>query len=354
MGGGCGGDGSDGGGAVTAVTINVSCTDGTKFTVQVSLDSSVQSFKSLLAKTCDIPAEEQRLIYKGGILKDDQTLKSYGLEAEHTVHLVRRVLPDASDNTAEEGTRGGSGGLPAYAIDLSGFPEFEQMQHEFIQNPDMIVETIHQPFAQIMMSYPDVMRNILLSDPISRQVIDRDPDLASILYDPSIFSQMTEIVRHTSVEFIRNLIRIAEGAGGGDGGSSDGGDGGSSGGATQTHPAVIDLSNPAVSHNVQDMNQMSGVNANANPIAEMRNPQMNSEENMEQSLFSQLGQQQSTRMGVSQTSGGTVGPEEVYASEVAELEEMGFPDTRRNIEALALAATEGNIPDAVDRLLGGQ
>lgn len=159
-------------------------------------------------------------------------------------------------NTAEEGTRGGSGGLPAYAIDLSGFPEFEQMQHEFIQNPDMIVETIHQPFAQIMMSYPDVMRNILLSDPISRQVIDRDPDLASILYDPSIFSQMTEILRHTSVEFIRNLIRIAEGAGGGDGGSSDGGDGGSSGGATQTHPAVIDLSNPAVSHNVQDMNQV--------------------------------------------------------------------------------------------------
>lgn len=79
MGGGCGGDGSDGGGAVTAVTINVSCTDGTKFTVQVSLDSSVQSFKSLLAKTCDIPAEEQRLIYKGGILKDDQTLKSYGI-----------------------------------------------------------------------------------------------------------------------------------------------------------------------------------------------------------------------------------------------------------------------------------
>ncbi|XP_042756449.1 ubiquitin domain-containing protein DSK2b isoform X2 [Lactuca sativa] len=226
-------------------------------------------------------------------------------------------------NTAEEGTRGGSGGLPAYAIDLSGFPEFEQMQHEFIQNPDMIVETIHQPFAQIMMSYPDVMRNILLSDPISRQVIDRDPDLASILYDPSIFSQMTEILRHTSVEFIRNLIRIAEGAGGGDGGSSDGGDGGSSGGATQTHPAVIDLSNPAVSHNVQDMNQ--------------------------QSLFSQLGQQQSTRMGVSQTSEGTVGP-----GEVAELEEMGFPDTRRNIEALALAATEGNIPDAVDRLLGGQ
>lgn len=45
----------------------------------------------------------------------------------------------------------------------------------------------------------------------------------------------------------------------------------------------------------------------------------------------------------------SVGP-----GEVAELEEMGFPDTRRNIEALALAATEGNIPDAVDRLLGGQ
>lgn len=63
---------------VEGVNINVRCSNGSKFTVQVALESTVQSFKDLIARNCDIPAPEQRLIYKGRILKDDQTLQSYG------------------------------------------------------------------------------------------------------------------------------------------------------------------------------------------------------------------------------------------------------------------------------------
>lgn len=62
----------------TEVNINVRCSNGTKYSVQVSLDSTVGSFKDLIARNCDIPAQQQRLIYKGRILKDDQTLQSYG------------------------------------------------------------------------------------------------------------------------------------------------------------------------------------------------------------------------------------------------------------------------------------
>ncbi|PQQ04441.1 ubiquitin domain-containing protein DSK2a isoform X2 [Prunus yedoensis var. nudiflora] len=71
------------------VNVNVRCSNGSKFTVQISLESTVGSFKEVLSPKCDIPAEQQRLIYKGRILKDDQTVQSYGLEADHTVHLVR-------------------------------------------------------------------------------------------------------------------------------------------------------------------------------------------------------------------------------------------------------------------------
>ncbi|KAM7510845.1 hypothetical protein LguiB_009720 [Lonicera macranthoides] len=61
-----------------AVTVNVRCSNGSKFSVQIRLESTVGSFKSVLAQNCDIPAEQQRLIYKGRILKDDQSLESYG------------------------------------------------------------------------------------------------------------------------------------------------------------------------------------------------------------------------------------------------------------------------------------
>lgn len=66
------------GGDQKVVTINVRCSNGSKFSVQVTLESSVGTFKSTLAQHSDIPAEQQRLIYKGRILKDEQTLESYG------------------------------------------------------------------------------------------------------------------------------------------------------------------------------------------------------------------------------------------------------------------------------------
>lgn len=60
------------------VNVNIRCSNGSKFSVKTSLESTVSEFKGLLAQNCDVAAEQQRLIYKGRILKDDQTLASYG------------------------------------------------------------------------------------------------------------------------------------------------------------------------------------------------------------------------------------------------------------------------------------
>lgn len=71
-----GGEGGGGGG--DAVAVNIRCSNGSKFSVRTSLDSTVESFKELVAEKSDVPANQQRLIYKGRILKDDQSLLSYG------------------------------------------------------------------------------------------------------------------------------------------------------------------------------------------------------------------------------------------------------------------------------------
>ena len=44
-------------------------------------------------------------------------------------------------------------------------------------------------------------------------------------------------------------------------------------------------------------------------------------------------------------------PEEVYASQLTQLSDMGFSNREQNIRALQ--ATLGNVQAAVDRLLGG-
>ncbi|XP_028090016.1 ubiquitin domain-containing protein DSK2a-like isoform X2 [Camellia sinensis] len=100
---------------------------------------------------------------------------------------------------------------------------------------------------------------------------------------------------------------------------------------------------------------------------------------LQQTLLSQLGRQPSTQEAC-QTGGGTgtldnmglemlmnmfgglgigspavpvrsdVPPEELYATQLSQLQEMGFFDTRENIQALI--ATAGNVHAAMERLLG--
>lgn len=52
---------------------------GDKLTLEgVEPSATVEDVKRKLAPLCNIAAEEQRLIYKGQILKDERTVDSYG------------------------------------------------------------------------------------------------------------------------------------------------------------------------------------------------------------------------------------------------------------------------------------
>ena len=67
---------SSGGGS--GATVHVRCSNGNKFTVEVDLGATVLALKGLLVERSEIPADQQRLIYKGRVLKDEHVLSSYG------------------------------------------------------------------------------------------------------------------------------------------------------------------------------------------------------------------------------------------------------------------------------------
>jgi ubiquilin len=52
--------------------------------------------KEACVEKSEIPAEEQRLIFKGKILKDDSDLPFYKIENEVTVHLVKGKSANAT------------------------------------------------------------------------------------------------------------------------------------------------------------------------------------------------------------------------------------------------------------------
>ncbi|XP_042508505.1 ubiquitin domain-containing protein DSK2a-like [Macadamia integrifolia] len=230
----------------TGVIVHIRCSNGSKFSVRTSLESTVGTFKTVLAQNCDVPAEQQRLIFKGRILKDDQTLESYGLQGDQTVHMVRGFAPASATNTtgtanvgggsnttpgvgrgvgSNEGAGFGGGGLGAslfpglgvnglggngvsglFGSGLgSGLPEFEQVQQQLTQNPNMMREIMNMPVIQNLMNNPDLMRNLIMSNPQMREIIDRNPDLAHILNDPSTLRQTLEAARNP--ELMREMMR---------------------------------------------------------------------------------------------------------------------------------------------------
>ncbi|KAK0580869.1 hypothetical protein LWI29_007276 [Acer saccharum] len=223
------------------VPINIRCSNGTKFTVTANLELTVEAFKAVLAQNCDIPADQQRLIFKGRILKDDQTLQSYGLQADQNVHMVRgfavsssapnsATANSGSANTTPSVTNGfgsnGGGGLGGTGLGASlfpglglnaagsggapglfgaGFPELDQVQQQRSQNPNMMRDLMNMPAIQNMMNNPELLRGMIMNNPQMREVIDRNPELAHVLNDPGILRQSLEIARNP--ELMREMMR---------------------------------------------------------------------------------------------------------------------------------------------------
>ncbi|KAL6561018.1 hypothetical protein OROGR_003808 [Orobanche gracilis] len=218
------------------VSVNIRFTNSSKFSVKTNLQSTVAEFKVLLAQHSDVAAGQQRLIYKGRILKDDQTLISYGLQADHTVHMVRGFAPavttpsavpasaantqsvPAATQVGSTNTVGAGVASPFAGLDLSAFggtggasglfgaglPEFEQMQ-QLTQNPNMMREIMNMPAIQSVMNNPEIMRSLIMSNPQMREIIDRNPELGHVLNDPSILRQTLEAARNP--ELMREMMR---------------------------------------------------------------------------------------------------------------------------------------------------
>lgn len=59
---------------------------GQTYTVSLPPSATVSHFKALLAAQAHVPSEEQRLIYAGRILKDDDTVQACGMQ--HTLERI--------------------------------------------------------------------------------------------------------------------------------------------------------------------------------------------------------------------------------------------------------------------------
>lgn len=80
------------------VTFKVKTSGDKTHTVTISEASTVKDLKNLLAGGDyeNIPVDRQRLIYSGRVLKNDDTIASYKIKANNTVHMVKSAASNPS------------------------------------------------------------------------------------------------------------------------------------------------------------------------------------------------------------------------------------------------------------------
>lgn len=78
------------GGSEATIEIKIKTLDSQTYTLRVDKQVPVPALKEQIASVTGVLSEQQRLICRGKVLKDDQLLSAYHVEDGHTLHLVVR------------------------------------------------------------------------------------------------------------------------------------------------------------------------------------------------------------------------------------------------------------------------
>ncbi|XP_050203774.1 ubiquitin-like domain-containing protein CIP73 [Mercurialis annua] len=85
-------------GSETTIEIKLKTLDSQTYTLRVDKQMPVPALKEQVASVTGVLSEQQRLICRGKVLKDDQLLSAYHVEDGHTLHLVVRQPAIASSD----------------------------------------------------------------------------------------------------------------------------------------------------------------------------------------------------------------------------------------------------------------
>lgn len=214
------------------LTFNVKAANDAKYVLSLAASTTVADLKAKLSTSeyADIPAERQRLIYSGRVLKDQDTLSSAKIKDGHTVHLVKGAASNARQNPANQSAgASGSGSTPVPQVPTNlasgtgnnplagltgaryaGFhglpgmdtfgpdggmgppPDPEQLL-QMMDNPmflSQMNEALNNPAVIEMMTQNPMFRN----NPMLAEMI-RNPEMRRMLFNPDMIRMQMQMQR---------------------------------------------------------------------------------------------------------------------------------------------------------------
>ncbi|KAJ3323025.1 hypothetical protein HDV06_002471 [Boothiomyces sp. JEL0866] len=312
------------------ISIKIKCSNESAFSVSVDSEATTLQLKTEISKHFEgsnpTPVEQQRLIFAGKVLKDEESLTVYKVQEGNTIHLVRGNAPKATAPLSSPAAAtttpaanplappasnpmsmfGAPGAMPNFGMPGAGMGGMPNMD-SVVNNP-MFLQMMSQ-----MMSNPQMLDMMIQSNPQLAATIT--PEMRQHMQSPQ-FQQMM-----SNPEMLRMMLQMQGGMGGMGAGFN---------------PANNMFGQPPAFNNPYASNPTPA--ATSPPTASPQAPMPGFNPALLQMM-----------MGGAQQPGQPAQPPEVlYQTQLAQLQDMGFFNAAENIRALQM--TGGNVEAAVEWL----
>lgn len=107
-----------------SITFTVKSSADAKYNLTLPLSTTVSDLKQKLstAEYADTPADRQRLIYSGRVLKDNETLDTYKIKDGHTIHLVKSAASNQQRSNPSAQSSATASSNPSQPAAAAGVP----------------------------------------------------------------------------------------------------------------------------------------------------------------------------------------------------------------------------------------
>jgi ubiquilin len=181
------------------------------YDVDIESTASILELKAVLADISGVPATDQKLIFKGKMLKDSDILNQVGVESGSALHMVQtKAAPTTGGTGTTKATESSTTQPTTQPTNASGFGIPTNMSsggfgllnelgfgtggNNNANNPyaAMMQNPMFQQMMQSMLSNPELMRNMINSNPMLKQMVDNNPELQTALNDPQMLQMMSD------------------------------------------------------------------------------------------------------------------------------------------------------------------
>lgn len=366
--------------------ITIKMTGDAKHQLNVAPSMTVLQLKEKIATDLDVSVDRQRLIFSGRVMKDNDTLETYKIKEGHSIHLVKGPVKSATTSTPAATTANTAASYPSAAATVptnieagqgsfnplagltdaryAGYnipmPTMEQLGFgtDGMQLPaeNQLEQMMDNP------AFQEGMRSMLSNPQMLDYMIQQSPQLRAM--GPAARELLqSDYIRNmlTNPQAMRSMMELQRAMGGasGLGGASASafptpGNPNAASSASTTPASGASSTTPAV-------DASTGANPAANPFASLfgagagaglggfgANPFLNPSFNP--NLMNMFGAANAAPTTAAATAD-TRPPEEVFQTQLRQLNDMGFFDFDRNVTALRRSG--GSVEGAIEMLFNG-